>query len=306
MAHARDSRFEHVLRLAASDVVHTGDGTWRLSVVNGSAVQADARIAGRWLVMSALLDPSDLAPRDDLAWLRLNDGLQGTVRVARRPGDPVTPVVADLDTACDVDDLAERVATACGQLSAAFHVIRGPLDAPDPVSPATPRTAMADIQRACREGGWPCLVTNDSARIDLAIDAGVFAATLESSAAGDDRVIVHLADLSPFPPVSQRAAAALLLVTSGAVRLVKATIRQRAGVAAATLVSPLVAYRDEPIDRALDLALSALAAACQICAREVRALEDESLALAYLDLWKVRAPHDSPMAMEEHPCLQQP
>jgi hypothetical protein len=134
----------------------------------------------------------------------------------------------------------------------------------------------------------------------------VFTAMLESSAMGDDRVVVQLADLSAFAPASRRAAAALLLAVSGAVRSVKGAVRRHGGAApTAMIISPVVAPLGEPIDRALDLALSALAAACQMCAREVRALEDERLASAYLDLWNAGEQDDSSSAMEENPCLQQ-
>jgi hypothetical protein len=305
MAHHPDSCIDHALRLAASDVVSVGDGAWRLSFVNGSVVPADARISDRWLELSAPLAVPGRPARDDLAWLELNAELEGTVRIARRLRDRVTRVMTDVEAVHD-HDVADRVVAACGHLSAAFHAIQGSREESSSVGASTPRTAVADIERACRESGWPCLVTDGRARIDLATHAGVFTAMLESSAMGDDRVVVQLADLSAFAPASRRAAAALLLAVSGAVRSVKGAVRRHGGAApTAMIISPVVAPLGEPIDRALDLALSALAAACQMCAREVRALEDERLASAYLDLWNAGEQDDSSSAMEENPCLQQ-
>jgi hypothetical protein len=305
VAHQLESRVDKSLRMAASEVVSVGEGAWRLSFVNGSAVLADARITDRWLEVSAPLVTPRLPARDDLAWLGFNAELEGTARIARRLRDRVTRVVVDVETGRD-DNIADRVVAACGHLAAALHAIQGaPIEA-GPVDASPPRAAVADIERACHEYDWPCSVTDGGARVDLATRAGVFAATLESSRLGDDRAVVQLADLSAFAPISQQAAVALLLAASGAMRLVKGAIRRPGGAPpVAVLISPVVAPLGEPIGQTLDLALSALAAACQICAREVRALEDTRLASAYLGVWNPGRRHDSSRVMEEDPCLQQ-
>ena len=301
MARPRDSLVEHGLRGAASDVAYEGNGTWRLSIVNGAAVPARARVLDGWFELRAALPAWALSRHDDLSWLRINARLDGSVRVAHLLGNRVPYLMADTRIAHE-PDRDDRVMSACIDLSGALHAVENSHEDMAYFQAQAPRTAVAEIERACADFGWPCTVgTDGTVRLDIVTRAGALAARLESSPAGAARAVVELIDMADQPVVSRRAVAALLMALSGSVRSVKAVVRERDGATVAALVSPL----EGPIDRSLDRALSALAVACHVSGREVQALRDERLAAEYLALRDAAPQHDSYTTEEEHTCLQQ-
>ena len=224
MARPRDSLVEHGLRGAASDVAYEGNGTWRLSIVNGAAVPARARVLDGWFELRAALPAWALSRHDDLSWLRINARLDGSVRVAHLLGNRVPYLMADTRIAHE-PDRDDRVMSACIDLSGALHAVENSHEDMAYFQAQAPRTAVAEIERACADFGWPCTVgTDGTVRLDIVTRAGALAARLESSPAGAARAVVELIDMADQPVVSRRAVAALLMALSGSVK-----IRQSSG-----------------------------------------------------------------------------
>lgn len=303
MARPSDSHIEEALRIAGAAPAWNGQGGWRLSLVNGATVSAEARISDGWLELNAPLSSWLRSHRDDVVWLRVNEHLGGSARVVRTlaHGSPLLRVDAHVE---DNPDVVGLVLSTCRDLAGAAHAIETWPDRlpPSPFEPGTSRTSAADIEHACAEAGWRCTAMGDGS-LRLAIDtrAGAHAARLESSADGE-RVLVELMDLAGLPATARRAVAALLLAVSGSVRSVKGMLTDRDGAIVAMLAAPVA----PPIDRGLDRALSALAVACHFSLREAQALCDERLAADYLALWNAEPQHESHRIGEERTCLQQP
>lgn len=303
MARSHDSRIEDALRSAVTAVTYESQGTWSLSLANGASVPARARISDYWLELSAALPEWILSRRDELGWLRVNGYLGGSVRVARTQENSIPHLMVDT-LAEHEPDITSRVVSACLELTGALHAIEAWPEGspPSPFEQGTSRTSVADVERACAETMWPCIVgADEGVRLDVDTRAGVYHARFESSPDGRERVIVVLTDLASQSALSQRAVATLLMAVSGSVRSVKGVVTDRDGATGAALASPV----DQPIDRSLNRALSALAVACQICGREVHALRDERLAADYLALWDAGRERNSHRTKEERTCLQQ-
>jgi hypothetical protein len=300
MATPRDSRVEEALRRTATDVACVARGAWTLSLGNGAVVPARARVVDGWLEMRA--DLPTWAPRhDDVSWLRFNARLDGSVRVAHVLGSRVPHLRADAHIEHE-PDLGDLVTSTCLELTDALHATVGPHDDRSPLSlePLASPMADADVERACAEAGWPCVVVAGTRpRVDIETRAGLFTAVLESSPAGTERAVVELMDLGGQLSVCRDAVAAFLMAVSGSVRSVKSALRDRDGANLAVLVSPVAGVQS------LDRVFSALAVACQLAGREVQALGGERLASEYLALWDRAGEDVSHTTMEECTCLQQ-
>jgi hypothetical protein len=303
MASLCEERVDAALRQAAIEVVYEGDRRWKFGVADGMLVSSRLHVSGDWLRCTTELPGwvGRSAPADCVAWLRINAGLDGGVRVAVMPWTPTPQLVADACSDAGTD-LRAQLRTMCLELIDAVHFVDDwtgddlPLDAPgDPVP-------TADIERACIDAGWT-RTSGAGITVRLGTHPRVTAltATLSTSASGIPIARVPLADVTAWPATCRHAVAALLMRASGSVRTVKGALCTATGADLATFVSPVTGS----LDRGVDRALSALAVACRMSSQEVLALQDERVAASYLAALDESYEHQSSPPMEEHSCLQQ-
>lgn len=288
-----DVAVERALRSAA-DCVETIPGAgWRVALLNGTHIEARARIAGEgWLELRTPGPQPVSLCTEALAWplLCLNARLNGCARVACRP-DGALEVRAELFIGTDEDEredsngrLGARAIALCDDVRAAHHdlcmVLAGQQPEPAPVRAGS----VGEIERLvglCDEAGW----TTDrdgSGAVRVLID-GPSTVVHASVALSTDLRLQAAAPFVTKPLTSQasREAIALsLLRVAATVRAVKGTT-----LPAGDLWLPGVGSSAEaPLRSAADLdrALSALAVAYRLAGREVEALQDEALAREYL------------------------
>ena len=308
MARPLDARVDEALRSVGCAVTvdsRTGRGCrWHLAIANGAVMPVRASLSSGWLDLTAALPQASLRRVDDVSALRLNMNLPGSSRIARLFGDRQPHVRADVHVR-HVEDLAGWVQTACSSFSDAAHRLAdGREDEVDMSVVKEPSAADIEVERICRELGWP--VSSDAGpgvRIELTTRVGAFSARVASSPDVPRAFVADLLDLEHQSATCLRAVAALLLAVSGSMRSVKGGIVRRAAGATAVLVSPLSA----PLEQSAGEALSALAAAWQFTGREVQALLDERLAAEYLARsvgFDDRRAGESIHQQEEQTCLQ--
>jgi hypothetical protein len=301
MARHCNSSLEFALQRVATDVTATAPGAWTFSLANGAIVPVRARLDGSWLEFVSTAPDSADSVRDDLSWLRLNAFLEGAVRAARPLGVATTQLRTDRHLESADGTLQDNLADMCAELQGAWHGVTEVDRESDRPAVAPPdHLDDQEVETLCTECGWPYKrLMNGDLQIDLETRAGSFRGLLESSCTSGDRLVVQLAELTSPPTASDVAIARLAMALSATVRTVKSALIEREGAPVLAVTSPLHRRRVE----ALEQAASALAVACQIAGREVRALKDEQLAARYLQLTGVRFELDPPLNEEEHACL---
>jgi hypothetical protein len=159
-----------------------------------------------------------------------------------------------------------------------------------------------DLASLVSAAGWPFTVRSPS-RLAIPLDVPGLSiqAALEVVQAGDVRARVQLEpSATSLSPDSREGIAQLLLTTSGLVRLSRARSEATfegagSGVgfeADLRCLAPGVAR--QPGAEELDLALLSLTVAARLCAREVKALADETVARLYLVSSRRRQRRGSP------------
>jgi hypothetical protein len=287
-------------------------------VADGQPVSMRARITdGEWLELAAPLEDFTLTDLDhECSLLSINGRLSGASRVGRsREG--LVQMRADafvetdrwcLDEHRGPADLTTRLRRLCADFRSAIHLVQGIEPAPSAFAPgsvAQPASGTISsvaeraghLTRLCLEAGWPA-VARASGDVSITLDAGhaTYQAHVLPGNGQAFAATVPLLDAMPASPICRSAVARLLLLVSTRVRLVKGVL-----VPASGTESPGVAAACEPAHsvEAIDRALSALAVACHLAGRELRALHDEELAREYLALFT------ETFTQEESPCLQQ-
>jgi hypothetical protein len=315
MANRLDERVDQALRRVTPSVHGVGAGIWQFSLANGTRLRTEGHLTQGWLELTAQLPGDRLAGFSDEAALRINTGLNGTVRVARMFGDHAPHVRTDVCVE-QLDDLDGWMRLACAGLTEAAHCMSSlseTLHGPDPCrlpSLEIPRPGLppvAEVAQFCREAGWH-VVSEDGAslRVEIPTRAGVYRSYLDGPVQGRARFVVELTELTDQPDVCRRAVTAMLLAVSGAVRSVKGGLFDRGDCAVAVLMSPIVRGCESGVDDSL----SALATACQVSGREVVALLDERLASDYVARSRLSTPvlgrlKPAPTyTSEEETCLQ--
>ncbi|HBO43043.1 MAG TPA: hypothetical protein DD670_03735 [Planctomycetaceae bacterium] len=146
----------------------------------------------------------------------------------------------------------------------------------EPTSAATWRS-LIDL---CTEAGWPC-AEHVGGRVAVRLESGgaYCRALLESSDQTGTRVRVVLGVVRSLSEASRLASALLLLSGCRVVRLARATIVPAED---GTTYGWEVMLGDEPAAEEMNCALVALSIACRLTARELRVLEEESVAKKYL------------------------
>jgi hypothetical protein len=270
-----------------------GGHTWSIPSGNDEAARIRARISDEWLELTKPLawgKSLSLCPL-----LAVNQSITGPARVARRPNglleirgeifvnghtatldSPATPIAlrvpALLKSLCSAHDACDRLVDG-GTASSN--------EAPGPTAlPHAPGDAEA-LARLCEEAGWPA-VARPAGDVDVTIDARglVLHAHLTRDASDSLGALVPLTTVvGGTSTCSRDALTTLLLTVSSAVRGVKAVACQHAE---RHLVGLAAACEHDP--PAIGRALSALAVASALAAREVQALMHEPIARHYLSL----------------------
>ncbi len=204
-------------------------------------------------------------------------------------GPALRPLLAaELPLLADDDfELGERIGQLCRGLRQGArrwrHLLAEPGKLPGDVRRSAPAAHVENrFEEICRESGWTISSRRAGGRFAVRLDVRetFYQALVEPSEEGC-RLCVVLGQSVPDVDVCRRAAGVLLLSACGVVRM-----------AAATVV-PGEAARQYRWEAALDAAsrpkewdhaLSALTTACQTTAMELGALEEPSLAEAYLQL----------------------
>lgn len=235
---------------AAAAVVTLAPGRWALTLPGATPDAVVARADDHWLLLETLAED---APAPEL--LAFNATTTGGARAVLGPA-PVLRADVPLD---DPTALAQRVAEACAGLAGPTGVVPAPV----------PDDALA---ARCRETAWPVVERDGVAWVGLDVPGDVQRAAV---ARRDDASVLVGLDVveAPASNLARDAVATLLLRTTGAVRMVRATSPARFEVVFTTM----------PSADALSHAFAALSVACRLAAREATVLDqDESVARAYV------------------------
>jgi hypothetical protein len=259
-------------------------GRWRLMLVNGRPLAADARLDDGWLAIGARV-ASPRGCRESWDLLRLTDGLPAAVKPVR--DGAALAVRAELRADLDEATFRRRLGEAIDAVLAAARRLE------DGRRASAPRRQAAD-----EPAGWPELVAELAARrwtarergagrwsVELATEAGMPAtAELAHFAAGATAISLAVTVPGERSAASRAALAEHLLASTAALRLVRA--------AADGDGSPRfeVRFASRPELGELDEALGALAAAARLALPAAEALGSETAGRWYLAARRPAAP----------------
>lgn len=279
---------DEAMKAALKDVRGSEHGTWRLRLSSGRSLQAQAWLRGPWICLGVPAGPRGRPPRPepDRLWahLCLGAGLPGGVRLAHANGSGPA-FRADIPFVRSAKLLADRVRRACRALDASRNVLRekSPAPAPGPVGPgrAGGNGVLEDLAALCEEAGWPASVRDeDHLAVNLQVQGRHDVAMIRVDGRGRTHARVDLEVSRTLPSVCRGAMALLLLRANGATRAARAGGEE--DEAGACTVFFEVSQAGKPLASDLGHALAALSVACQLNAREVRALRDPDLSRRYL------------------------
>jgi hypothetical protein len=267
-----------------------GPGQWGLALPGAGSEIVTARLAGSWLVIKGALDAGGKCmPVDQAAmwnYLARNAGLAGNAKYSI--GDDGS-VAAGAEI--PLEGLpSEIVSLRIGE--AVKGVIEARLEPPDQ-SAGVPScdnggddsTRLTDL---CANAGWP-FIERSGDRLQVELDpAGCPQAVIERRSSGVAIRVDFIAEEGAYPEDNRASALGILLLRAcGSLRMARAvTCREtpRGGVGFE------VVFAGTPHPREVGQGLAALAVACELTWREVRALAgDAGLAQVYLRACSRRA-----------------
>jgi hypothetical protein len=197
---------------------------------------------------------------------------------------------------CDLllgEDGPRAISDTCRSMTGTLEALRAGAAGSGPGSPgARPAENAVDAQRLCAEAGWPG-IERAGGRVAVALEVpGLFhEAILAPTDAGGIRAHVELGAAPEHSDIGRDAAARFLLAVSAVVRLVRpSAVPVDSGFA----LRYEAAWAVAPSPAELASSLEALSVACRACAREVKALRDDSVAAAYVARHERTPPHPGP------------
>jgi hypothetical protein len=292
-------RIGPALRRRADEVEQCQAGKWSCVLANGAALRSTVWIDpdDGWLCMDAALSKDSPQWRSLLAnrlWdiLTYNAALPGGAKYALdSAGCLRVRSELPLDSEADVPDVTAEM---CEGFEQALNHLRhegGP-------EPGTGRQAgdranmvgHGDSLECLREElAWPTTERPDG-RLAVTLDVpGSFCQALVRPQADKVRVAVELVSEQSLSPVSRRALGLLLLSANSAVRMARAAAEDRNGLAAAWFE---VVLTSRAAVAEAEHALAALSVACRLCVREVKAMQDDAIAMEYLSVRGWACIHD--------------
>jgi hypothetical protein len=260
-------------------------GTWRIAVDSeGTAV--DARLDGGWFTCST---PVRIAPTAADLWAAVKQcpSLNGTCKAA------IDPVKNRLEADVDVPiEEAGIVADACRRtmtdlLSARRALLRKRQDENKSrcwsAEPSFAASEMVDaLMDRCAEAGWPIIeCENGEIRVELDRACGAGPAVVRSFGDESYRAYVPLGRHKALGPVGRAAVAAFLLNANGAVRFARTGVVERDNEVESF---GEVWICERPTAALLDHTFSSLSVVSRLCEKEFKALGDETVARAYLEV----------------------
>lgn len=268
-----------------------GPGHWGLALPGAGNGIVTARLAGSWLVIKGALDAGGKCmPVDQAAmwnYLARNAGLAGNAKYSI--GDDGSVAAGAEITLEDLPSeiVSRRIAEAVKGVTEALQEPRekpagvgSPDNAPDnaPDNGGGDSTRLADL---CAEAGWS-FVERSADRLQVEINpAGFPLAVIERSSSGVAIRADFVAEEGAYPEDERADALGMLLLRAcGRLRLARAVTCQETPRGS---VGFEVMFAGTPHPREVGQGLAALAVACELTWREVRALAgDAGLAQAYL------------------------
>ncbi len=257
-----------------------------------------------WLAFERPLGASTMS---DGGWelLRAGRRLQGALKVAiGLDGEPVLRADIAVDAGTEWSQVCHDAIAmlAAADLALDPAVLAGAPPAPPhsphaggAIAPALCAARAATLVALCAEAGHAATARPSGV---VLVDVGgseAFRQVEIVPAAGAVRVAVEIVTPAARSEPCSAALAHLLLAASGAVRLARPWVEEREDTTSAGFE---VELGPAPDAVALGRAVMALAAACNLCAREADSLVDEAVARAYLALRMARR---EPTAAPVHP-----
>jgi len=275
-----------------------GPGRWEFDLENGKPLPVTTRIEDEWLVLRAT---PPLETRAAVLWrlARLNAEAAGGARIALSPARESAYLEACIALDEDVD-IARRVDEALGGIANASAALEGVPRAGTGSYHSVPSAPERGWAALVAEAGWVCKERpGGKVAVDLEAPAGLYRADLGVREESGVEITVDFVAV-PSLSATTRAALGLLLLTASSVL--------RLGRGAATSgedrdgLSYRVSFASTPSATEMSHALSACSLACRWFGRELKALTDERLAQAYLEIRGWRLEHRARRARTSTRC----
>jgi hypothetical protein len=286
---AWSERVHMALGKSADTVTRRGPGRWSLTLTNGEVLRTRAWASDEWLQLDAAIRGRRRRDQRDDEWpwtcLMLNATLPGGAKYAidSRGGLRIRAEVPLISDAEDID-LCRRVADVCEALKAASTRLHGGAVAKQEPPAEVVRTnngdaPVCDLRRLCEESGWAFTErAGERLAVELEVPDGFHQAIVEPRSDGV-RVVAQLGSYALPSAVSRRAVGVMLLTLGAVLRMARPAGADRDGAVTTWLEASLPVC---PIPAELAHALSAVSIGCEMCAREVDVLQDESVAKEFL------------------------
>jgi hypothetical protein len=291
----REASLARAIRQSIYRHTHPARGRWGFEFVDGPSPGISGILDDDWfLVESAWPSGASMSPED---LLRAQEGLGGLNKFVDPGHGLPTCVQAEIPVGDGIPFVARLGETLSALFAAQGSAASIPQSRP-PVIPESPEpSGQSALAKILRETRWSHHERDDaSIAVDLESNRGYRQARLVVSAGGDFSARVEMADWRSPSTCSRAAAARMLLCANHATRMARAAAREE---------EDRWRFRFEvrlgtpPSERELHHVLGTLSVACRQWTRELRALEEDSIARAYLAARAVGV--EDPAAPEHQP-----
>ena len=264
-----------------------GPQRWKFRLTDQETSPGSARLVDDWLHLRMPVEHG--IESEALDWLLARNGtLPGLSKFALAETGPALCLAAELPVGDEVG-FAEWLRASVDGFTEGMAALGG--EAASPIAEPPPVEAAIDLAALCRETGWPHVVRpSGTIAIDLDVPHAFHQAVLQNHADHGLRVSVDLGAVGNVSSISLQAIGTLLLAAAGVVRMARPVLERPGEKLSAEWQ---VSLGEAATAQQLRHALAALSVACRVCARELKLLEDESIANAYLRVRGWSAPRIS-------------
>ena len=278
MTHESLAQVDEALRTIGKRVRNTRPGCWTFRSADHGSRRVRASIQQEWLCLEAALPRRSVLPEELTFWLQRNSSLQGGARFALQEDLRRVLLLAEISLEENVEHLPQRLAAACHGFGQALSDNReSRLE--EGQNDAGTSSTLADL---CREAGWTFNERSGGrVAVPLRGDDRFEQAVLDINESGAVRAYAELGSATNDSEPSRIATGVLLLRAARWLRLARPIARSEDG----TTVFGWQGVIDPPVVAGdLSNMLAALSVACQVSNREIRALQEESIARSFLEL----------------------
>jgi hypothetical protein len=264
------------LRSRVIELKQVGPQRWECQLRGHKRQAASARVADDWLHLRLPIEQVIEVDRIE-EFLTWNGQLEGPSKFCLE--DRQLCLAAEIPISDEIPFLP-RLEAALQGVDQGLRMLNRPEASPVAASePASAPGTAIDLAALCREAGWPHVVRpSGELAIELDVPRSFHQAILRAGPEQRLDLTVEIGSLHNLTPSSRRAVAVLLLSAAGVVRLA----RPAAAADAKRSMLWQVSLTPDVTAAELGHGLAALSVACRQCAREVKLLEDESIANDYL------------------------